>query len=373
MDFFQQLAVFSERYFAQMPIDAPISPWGPDSYQGDGPIGAILHYTADDDFDRVVRWFMREKYKSGVSSNAVICDRILASTRSMMEGLPLIKELPVTMVQCRPPELPTWHATWASHHCYGIELINIGEVRKAPEGEGEGWVGWRPRDQSSPDWTLPWSHPLKQPVSGWGRWWEPYTAEQVVGCIAVLRHLRQRYEGLNSSWILGHECVQGDRTPGSGKHDKRDPGPLLPVHDIRRAVFEDTPTGFEAEWIKVFQSIPHFSDDNRDSVVRDWAASVAETYPEVPSLEVSWARFASALRGIIANKERPFGSVGKVALTLLGYHIPLPDSEMHDEDKKAVWLFQRMMGLKTDSIPGSRTRAMLLTRLEDRGMIVPSV
>ena len=388
-EFFTQLQVFSERFFDSLNIDERTSPWGLEGYATDGPIGAIMHFTADDDLDRVVKWFMRKRYGAKVSANVVIADRIYGSTEEMMGGLPLIKELPVTVVQCRPPEKPTYHATWTNPRCYGIEMLNVGELRES----GQGLVSHWPRDDQSAPWTLPWKHPLKKAHEGWGRLWEPYTAEQAITCVAVLRYLRELYPDLDPSWVVGHENVQGLKTIGAGRRDKRDPGPLLPTRLIRETAFGVEWLGMDWGWAQKFQDNPDFCAKDRSRTVQIWAAYKRQQTAleaeqamedaerteaqkrrigrkeELPSPVVSWTRFESAFKAMVNDGHSKFGAVGKTALSLLGYYIPVIHDDMADEDRTALWLFQKLMGLKADSIPGRQTRKALLERMIDRGIL----
>ncbi len=377
MDFFDQLQVFSERYLRTIKISEDLSPWGYDDWKDDAPIGAILHYTADNDFDRVLRWFMRAKYNARASANVVVADRRYPSVDELMEGLPLIKELPVTVVQCRPPDMPSWHASWTNHTLYGVELLNVGELRPG-HIEGEWLSHWRrDHDPNEPEWSMPWSHPLKTPQPGWYRHWEPYSVEQIKACVMILRELRDLYQSaLHPSWILGHEAVQGIHTIGAKNRDKRDPGPLLPVHGIRRAVFgvhdpiTENPLGrldeFVDQWV-LFELQAGW-EKRKDVWVKETTEKFEEPEPISPSTEVAWTRFDSAVRAMGAGSGT-WGTVGKTAMRLLGYHIQFLHLDMYDEDRTAVHVFQKMMGLKADAIPGPRTRKALVERLEDRGIL----
>jgi N-acetyl-anhydromuramyl-L-alanine amidase AmpD len=365
--FFDQLAEFSYRYFDAIGIVERETLWGPTSYTEDKPVGAILHYTADDDLERVCKWFMREKYQAKAAANVIVCDRKLPSAKSLEDGLPLIQELPVTVVQCRPPEKPTWHATWASYQTYGIEAINVGELRYDPDTD-QFMSHWRRNhDPSEPEWTMPWNHPLKSPVEGWYRLWEPYTVDQILAIIMVLRNLRQKYPKLMPEWVVGHECVQGTETQGAHT-DKRDPGPLMPIVDIRECVFGSQSISKSENWIKAYEAKKSYCDEQRDEMIQEWAANEAGSI-EVPSTATALLRFQAALNALLVDPATPFPSVGKLGLKLLGYHIPVVDHEMYDSDKKSVRIFQRMAGVKVDGIPGPVTRGALSDRLYDRGIL----
>jgi hypothetical protein len=85
----------------------------------------------------------------------------------------------------------------------------------------------------------------------------------------------------------------------------------------------------------------------------------------------AWDFFQKKIVEALTDDKYGFGVVGKTALRLLGYHIPnYLDAGRHDDDSSALWLFQKAMGLKPDSIPGPRTRKALLERLHDRGALM---
>jgi len=368
-EFFLQLQTFSERYFDSLKIEEKVTPWGPDDYAPGGPKGVVMHYTADEDFDRVVKFFMRERYQAKAAANVVIADRKYPRCEPMLEGLDLLEKLPVTIIQCSPPNDPTWHATWASDDTYGIELLNVGELRR--DDAGKLCSHWRrDHDPDEKPWTMPWANPTKSAVQAWGRWWEPYTGDQVEGLVILLRELLTIFPDLDPSWVVGHECVQSVHTIGAKGRDKRDPGPALPIHQIRAAMFGDAwnirePTS-AAGWAC-------------DQIVREYAAALVpmerdETGTfvpsELPSPGVAWARFHSSVQQLVNGK--PFGIVGKTALKLLGYHVPTHISaDMHDTDRIALWIFQKSQGLKPDQVPGPKTRKVILDRLYDRGILRP--
>ena len=60
-EFFRQLGVFSDRYVKEvLKLPTANSPWGDNYGMKDGAQGAIIHYTADEDLERVLRWFLIE-------------------------------------------------------------------------------------------------------------------------------------------------------------------------------------------------------------------------------------------------------------------------------------------------------------------------
>ena len=357
MAFFEQLEIFSLRYFQTLHIAEEATPWGPSAYDRGKPKGAVIHYTADEDIDRVVKWFMRAKYQSKASANVIISDRKYPRAADLTQGLPLIEALPVTVLQCAQPKDPTWHARAASPMTYGVELLNVGELRRNADGEmNSHWR--RNHDPDEPEWTMPWANLTKEHVQACGRYWEPYTIDQLQTLVVVLRKLREVYPELDPSWVLGHECVQ---------ENKRDPGPLFPMDWVRRQVFRD---GDCEDIYMPGAAVSVMALAERNDVVRRFAYSVgAEKEDSLPNSGVSWAALHLAIQAL-GNSDRPFGAEGKTALRLLGYHVPHhTESAMWDSDRKALWLFQWMSGLKPDQIPGPKTREALLRRLSDRGLL----
>jgi len=156
VEFFDQLGTFSRRYLAEARIGNAITPWG-GAWVGQ-PRGAIVHFTADEDLDRVLRWFLVEKYQAEAAAHVVVADRKLGSHSRLADGLPLVEGLSATVIQCRPPMLSSWHASWTNDFCYGIECLNAGELRTEDNSR---FTSWRPKDSGSPDWTMPWSIPYK--------------------------------------------------------------------------------------------------------------------------------------------------------------------------------------------------------------------
>jgi len=370
-EFFEQLGEFSRRYVEnELKLSSAISPWGEAEYISGTPRGAVLHFTADEDLHRVLRWFLKEKYQARSSAHAVVADRRLASQDEFAADLPLVQELPATVIQVREPHTQAWHATWTNASCYGIENVNAGPLKcvSEPSSESVGsFTSWRPRDKSSPEWTMPWSVPYKTAVQLYGRWWAPYTVEQVETNAILLRYVQQLFGTLKRPWIVGHEAVQGEKTPGARGRDKLDLGPHFPIHGVRDAVFDGWKPIERYDWFKHFSGDRKFGIAMRDGAVIEHARVMGSENPN-PLPAVAWTRFESAVRALPEKED--FGSTGRTALRLLGYYVKsLAHESLDTEEAMSVWMFQRMMGLKTDSQPGPVTRRALVERLEDRGFL----
>lgn len=365
MGFFDELQVFSDRFIkANMALPESRSPWGGDRVIR--PEGAVIHYTADEDVMRVLRWFMLEKHGAKASSHVVVFDRKWGSTDKWMADLPLVQALPVTVIQCRKPTERAYHATWCNNTFYGIENIGAGELRKDKDG---GFVTWQPRDKSSPEWTMPWHVPYKTPVEMYGRWWSPFTKEQVAANVLILRHLHAEFP-LQPATVVGHEQVQGVKTPEAPNHDKRDPGPAFPIHGVRSAVFArpSTSDGVLLEttsWFNRWASNPHFLEAERDGFVIEYAKRVSEVWAQPPA-SVVWKKWQSAMEALPA-KGGVLPVEGKAAFLVLGYYMDGLLPGLTPAEVISVRMFQHMSGLTVDGDPGPKTRAMLVERLKDRG------
>jgi N-acetyl-anhydromuramyl-L-alanine amidase AmpD len=359
--FFEQLGAFSKRYIAaEIGPDLPHSPWCYESYEVGHPRGAVIHYTADEELHRVLRWFLVPEFGAKVSAHAVVADRRMGVHDKLAEDLPLVEELPVTVIQVLPPDLVAWHARWANRRTYAIENVNAGPLRAdkiGDDGFPESFCSWRARDRKSQEWTKPWSSPYKTPEKVFGRWWEPYTPGQVEANVILLRYLKQLVPEMAKPWLLGHENVQ---------ERKLDPGPMFPLVGVREAVWDDWKPVQRYGWYRLFQHEPDSGKLLRDEVVMDHLHLIATvTKPVLP--RVAWMRFSSAMRALPSKSG--FGVTGKTGLKLLGYHVTSLDEGLDTDELLSVWIFQKMMGLKTDMVPGPLTKAALVDRLDYLGFL----
>lgn len=360
VEFFRQLDTFSQRYVKQelgkdLRVEhggrKPADPWK----------GAIIHYTADDDMHRVIRWFLLEE--SNVSAHTVVHDRKMGCHDSLCADLPMIQRLPATVIQCRHPGQGAWHARWANEHCYGIECVSAGLLKQNAEGE---LFSWRPRDGSGEPWTQPWASPYKEATELYGRHWVCYPADQVAAVIAILRHLRAIGDPTalpRRPWVLGHDAVQ------MGKFDA---GPAFPIHGVRAAMWDDWRPPGELDWWASFGNDPSHGKVWRDAAVVAVVRAVAERQKadKDPSIQTAWAR-ARAAWAAMPGAWRESGAWVKLALWVLGYAITsygngdFSDSTMDTDDLASVAIFQRMANLKQDGIAGPVTTRALNARLRD--------
>ena len=374
VEFFRQLDVFSKRYCQSLSLETNISRWGGEAYERGEPSGAILHYTADPSLESVVRWFVDPKLNAKVSAHVVIDDKSLEMAEHA-DGLPLIQELPVAVILCRPPDKMAWHATWVNGACFGVECVNAGELRTQDNGVTMTW--WPAKAAKSGPWTKVWKPVGQAATHQAGRWWAPFPPKQLEAAATVLRYLRAMFpDSLRPGWILGHEQVQGVRTRMSNGAamgtDKRDAGPTFPLPGLRQAVFDDWKPLTRYDWFQRYCADAQWGDSER---VRVLQAAIPEIYGRSECLETVdvFQRFHNALATLARELDGPFGPWGKLALYLLGYYMPsiargeYTSPDMDSDELTSVATFQRLMGLQVDSKPGSLTRTAIRERIKDRG------
>ena len=376
IEFFKQLEEFSHRYLDQvLRLQNTESPWGSDQFDNKKPKGAILHFTADPDFNNLLRWFVKSEFAAKTSAHVVVADRQMGSQNMLCDGLPLIEALPTCVVQCRNPYQTAWHATWTNDICYGIECINAGELRTPDNGNTFTW--WPKKDENSPDWTKVWNSPYKKPVYQMGKWWDSYPSAQIKTIIILLRYLNDLYEGqLQPEYILGHEQVQSVATLKSSglpmKTDKRDPGPSFPLNELRISAFATNEIS-NYPWFKSYTVDLKYGENAVNQEISG-TLQLFSGVPGNPDIGISKVRFLSAIDSLIAKPSEPFGVWGKLGLSVLGYYIPsikngIFNNVLDPTEIESIKIFQRMSGLTSDGDPGINTRAALAKRLRDRGIL----
>lgn len=335
--FFHELDRFTEAWAAKyLPGVNHQSPWSSQGWKDGCPGGAIIHFTADVDLKRVMRWFLEKRFNSRVSAHAVVAPAWTDELRELAKGLPLVEALPAPVLQPVDPWREAWHATWTNGWAYGIENLNMGELQ-CRAGE---FFSWRPRDRSAHDWTTLWDVADGEPIPLLGRWWAPYTEAQLATNVELLQVLRSFHgHELVRSRVLGHECVQ---------FNKRDPGPAFPVHAIREALFDDSWSGIEVVESD-FMNGQNWRDARCMSAFGEDSPTKAAEY---------FSREAQLFLG-----EGKKWSEMDLALQLLGY------CTRPEEGDIPIRIFQQMMSLTVDGVVGGVTRRALLQRLEDCGLV----
>jgi len=364
VEFFAQLGEFSNRVFSSLGITNFTSPWATDTFPENKPTGVVLHYTGSHDAYSSARWFMRPELNSKVSAHVIIGTDWPPQVRERhAHDLALVRDLPTMVLQCVPFNLIARHATWVNGRSVGLELVNWGEIRFTQE---LGWVVY------PSNWTKPYQpRGADHPRRALGRYWEPYPAAQVHCAVEMLRWYRRRMQGrMRAEWVLGHEQVQGAATGGAAG-DKRDPGPLLPLQDIREEAFRDDPVE-QMDWFQKFAGDPFYTTKRHDELLLDWYLAQPGVVAGDRAPVEAQQRFTTEVYELGATQswQKVFGALGKTCLRMLGYCIPHPSNPMLEpEDVEAVRIFQRLVGIRGDGRPGYVTRHEVCSRMVDRGFI----
>jgi len=322
------------------------SPWGKAKWKS-ARRGAVVHHTIGKSLEKVARWFCDPSFNAGVCAHVIVGQTKLPELQSLESKYPAVAELPVTVVQCRPWTQPAVHATWLNSTCYGLELINAG-VLSPQEG---GWFDKRGHAVQ----------PIAQPVKMHGRYWEPYTPEQIAATVMLLRMYRHAEpDSLMRNWVIGHEHVQGVETEGSSGKDKRDPGPLFPLYDVRNAAFTDSPI-YELEWWDLFVGDEQYAVTWRDAFAIEYCRGLdGKQWPAADA----WNRLMADVTEVAVEPDPPHPTVLDTTLLLaLGYCA----------DEGAPWpptlkQFRRMAGLPASDRWDEAARAALRERVGDRGL-----
>lgn len=343
-DFFEQLAEFSRRYLKGVISDGPVvASFSGTMFVGGDPSGVVVHYTADENMERVLRWFLIERYRSQVSAHAIVAREWPDEARVHTTGLPLIAALPTMVVQIVPPTSRAWHARrWVNDQFYGIELVNAGQLRSR-NGDFFSW-----RDS----WDELWSFKLGAPSPLNGRWWAPYTRAQVEACAEIVRELQFDKVLIVPERVVGHECVQ---------EDKQDPGPAFPLDLVRDYCLRPGDLDITAR-LDVFDQDPFMERDTwEDGIIRGAFAGVFGREPDRnpnfshPAQDEHREWWAEMVR----MREIPLSRLNAVMLRM-GYA---------GDSIWSVHTFQTMMGLVVDGDAGPVTRAAMLARARDRGIV----
>ncbi len=303
-----------------------VSPWGDAAWpSSSGPSGIILHYTTGNSFRGSVDWLCTASYATHSSAHVVVGRTREAWADQGVKKGGQLDALSASVVQTRLPSQTAWHATWANPWAIGIELASCGEIRKDAKGQ---WVG------PNGDWTERVSD-TSTVYSAGGRTWHGFTDAQVRTTVYVMQMYAAMFPSVTRENVLGHEHVQGVRTPERPGCDKRDLGIGVRLGYFRDSVFPDA----EGEW--------------RDNAAEALAcvlignAGRAETQAD----RESWAAMALGALGYAVD-----GGDGKTTAF----------APTRARSRRSLYIAQRMLGLVPDMVVGPKTVAALRWRLEDR-------
>lgn len=202
------------------------------------PCGAIIHYTASNAAYSKKRRYgrypaMRNRFArggvQGVGVHFIIWDCLIPRFMEIQHRYPLLAGMP-SEVAFMGDDLSFWHAGSANKWAYGIEIRNIGRLRRSNRGEF-----FNGKHQYSG----------RTPIKVGDAYWEPYTKAQMEATLWVNR-LMCAVHPVRPERFLGHTHISNTRI---------DPGPHFPIHEMRHysIVEPDVPLS-EVEFLKEFNN-----------------------------------------------------------------------------------------------------------------------
>ena len=337
-DFFLQLETFSARARKYLNGKPDLSAWGEARLKTASgyPDGIVLHYTAGPTLESAVKWLCNTRDQCG-STHVVVADSALAWAKPMMVDTPLVAALPATVVQLRLPNSMAYHATVANGTHYGIEMANNGPM---------------PPRQSDPTNAQVRNLAAINCVVAAEQVFTAYRLAQVQAVSAVGRYVAALGGNLQAHTIVGHEHVQGPRTINGGGHDKRDPGVCFNFAAIRDAIVNPAAPAIKDASLQTLQQ--------RGGNDPDFFRSAFQARPKSGQEIIMAAQMVALGYHVYPG----LGSVGATSTGNLQYFSGPNDN--NKKNKETVAMFQRLMGLTSDGVPGPITAAALAERLSDR-------
>lgn len=305
--------------------------------------GILYHYTAGVSTIGAMRWANHPGWgNTGSSWHATIADRMLDNAVGE-EWSKVDDELrrlfPVPTIIMASFNWGTWHGNWTCDVTLGVENRNSGYWGYGKAEGGLAGLG-------------------KKGVKVGTRTWEEYTREQIVCNVNFGRMANGMIGGtLDPDWVLSHQCVYAR---------KSDCGPAYPMHDIRNAIFVDTPID-ELIWLAHHPMAPDVNEDD-DSFWEELDGARAENIDNF----VQWVKPTKA---VIDQEKDPAWIAGQ--LYRLGFNTG-PEAPYIEDLRKQVRWFQRSTSayrkknpewvLKPDGIAGPKTEEALKRRMIQMGI-----
>jgi N-acetyl-anhydromuramyl-L-alanine amidase AmpD len=363
-DFFAQLYRFSTRLIKKALPGTPDASSNVSRFRSPGrPKGAILHYTASGTWQSPVRWFCGFP-DSKASAHVVVCDRRAKEAEGLDDDLPLVKALGVTCIQCVPPGMSAWHATWANPLCYGIENRNCGLVRR--DSEDKPWRHWPKGKGQTAEWTSPApsipdkAYQAQNATEGY----EPYARQQLIANVMLLRYVgAMGGRPLDPALVLPHSAVQ------SGKWD---PGPLFPIHEVRRLGCLDDDEEHDSGFKDLTDPAVHTSLDDVPDVVYSEERKGSPDDPPEGQDALDKALAAGKRPQLAAMVKDAAAPNVRRQLDRLGFYVPLPPTAEDVLDswlQRALWAFQTGAGVSPTSKPDGPTLRALEARMKSLGLV----
>jgi len=304
-----------------------------------GPEGIAFHYTGGMNGVKSLRWFNDPSWNNQDSSaHVLVFDRVIPELELWnKQEVSTIFRVPTLVIA--DIARGTWCTNWANNRCLGVENRNGGykEYNEALLDKPRAYIC--------------------------GRWWEPYTREQMEANILLGRLFRVLRGGIfRPEWVVGHSMIWAT---------KSDPGPLFPIHLVRRAIWSDDDLS-TLDWLTKFPSAQEGTDDDGS-----WYDTSGEFRGDPPPTETSWD-------AVIRPGSLPPAETKDLTLWLCDvlYRMGWPTGPEipQDEDLRCfVSYFQRSTlaykknapekVLGVDGVAGPLTREAMKTRLSELGSI----
>lgn len=366
LDFFERLGAYSADY-AKAFLPSVHHSWPSKNlygkWDGDGPVGSILHYTAGTNYASTIRHFVEGKR---ASSHWVVSKTLDRRADALREQYDLSDELRADACQIVHPSHPAWHAGWVNRFLLGVEMRNAGVLRPYPKIPPRGmprkppevhmsrrdffaFAEWDVDDLDFYWWGQGWTAPFSGEVLKVnGSWWESWSRGCVATAIVILRYANSVYE-FDPSWFLAHHNT---------KASKNDIVLPLPLDKIRQAVLFDSQHVDEIGWLSEFDD----SEDGYEEVDDPWMIRAAD--------EKQSDRAEEDLDGFDREEDDGFsaGSIQKSAwegLRRLGYYVPEGDESRMN---RAVRIYQKSRDLVVDGVVGPATARSINKDLTDWGI-----
>ena len=219
-----------------------------------GPEGIAYHYTGGLSGLKSLRWFNDPSWGNTESSaHVLIFDRVTPELElwSSQEVASVFK-VPALIIA--DVTRGVWATNWANSRCLGVENRNAGALKY---------------DERTVK---------KARVFSGGWWWEPYTREQMEANVLIGRMFRAlRGDGtFKPEWIVGHSQIWAT---------KHDPGPLFPLHLVRRAIWSEEDLA-RLDWISMLPSPLEHGSTAEDELT--WTDYQTGFRGDPPKSESSW-------------------------------------------------------------------------------------
>jgi len=234
------------------------------------PDSIIIHYTA--------------MSSAALAVNALTNPKVKASAHLVIAKNGKVHQL-------APFNYRTWHAGTSEYNgrkyfnnfSIGIEIDNLGWLDDMKNGDF-GRKGKVLAQQSAVEEATHWNKKIRK------KYWEKYTSNQIERVTEICKALMEVY-GIQE--VLGHDEISIDR--------KQDPGPLFPMEELRRELFNDRSQegGGEGEVTASLLNIRNLPSASGQLVSKPLQRG---TKVEILEREKGWLKVKTTIEGWVSGK-----------------------------------------------------------------------